>query len=582
VGNHRQVETREGRDHSAEPWLGRRSRWQAGTVLLVGLLITVGLTVSAALNYDHNERRLSTLQTRLTASVLQTAQPQLQAILARVVGVAAGTTDPVPAFQSAMATELQPHKHAPFASATLAVVRPEQGQVLVLAHVGTPAIRGLQSKATTQVLLGAARSHSLMTTRVVSGHIQKLGYLLAAPGHGEVYVVAAGQELPYGRPIKVPAGSPYANLNFALYFGPSISRQALVDTNVQSLPLTGTVSKETVPFGNHVLTLVASPQGSLSGTWSEYLPWGILVLGILLSIGAAVLAENLVRRRATAEASYRQQRRMSETLQRSLLPKQLPEIPRWEFAARYVPATQGADIGGDWYSVVEIDDHRFAMVVGDVSGHDIAAAGVMAALRYTIRTLVKLGIPPDEILDRASKELDVSSDRHFATVLVGIVDTRAQQLTLVSAGHPPPLMIHDGRAELLAVPPGVPLGVLGGPRPAPTTVQITPNSTLVAFTDGLIEKRDRDLDERLEQLAEVAAESPTGPDDLITRLLDELTSSDEEDDIVVLALRFCPQEANVQAGDPSHSGPLTADNPTTPEDLYSSDDSTSTVIRSGH
>jgi serine phosphatase RsbU (regulator of sigma subunit) len=96
--------------------------------------------------------------------------------------------------------------------------------------------------------------------------------------------------------------------------------------------------------------------------------------------------------------------------------------------------------------VIKDDEHRFAVVVGDVSGHDITAAGVMAALRYTIRTLAKIGIPPDEILDRTTNEMDVATDDHFATALVGVVDTRMQEMTLASAGHPPPLLVREGCA----------------------------------------------------------------------------------------------------------------------------------------
>jgi serine phosphatase RsbU (regulator of sigma subunit) len=456
-----------------------------------------------------------------------------------------------------MAAELAPR--GPFASATVAVV--EAGQVRVLDHVGSAPLQGLNSRASTQLLLQAARTSSLVTDRVVSGGVQKLGYLLSARGRQGVYVVGASQQLPASRRITVPAGSPDANLNFVLYFGRSASPGAVIETNVARLPLTGTVSRATVPFGNNVLTLVASPRGSLAGTWAEYLPWGIFGLGIVLSVAAAIVGENLVRRRATAESLYTQQRRVSEVLQRSLLPRKLPEVPRWEFAARYVPATTGAEIGGDWYSVVEVDDHRFAVVVGDVSGHDIAAAGVMADLRYTIRTLARLGIPPGEILDRTNTELDVTGDAHFATVLVGVVDTGLQELTLASAGHPPPLMVHQGRAEFLDVSPGPPLGVRSGPRPTPITIDFPPGSTLVAFTDGLIEKRGQSLDAGLAQLAAAAAESPARPDDLIGRLLAELATNDQEDDIAVVAIQFTGQEANPAALDPSHSTSPTVSRP---------------------
>jgi serine phosphatase RsbU (regulator of sigma subunit) len=456
-----------------------------------------------------------------------------------------------------MAVELVPR--GPFASATVAVVK--AGEVHVLGHIGSAPLQGLTSKATTQVFLQAARSSSLVTNRVVAGGVQKLGYLLSARGSAGVYVVGAAQQLPAGRRVSVLAGSPNANLNFALYFGSSAIPAALIESNTGHLPLTGTVSKATVPFGNNVLTLVASPRSSLAGIWAEYLPWGILGLGILLSLAAAAIAENLVRRRWSAEALYAHQRRMSETLQRSLLPRRLPDVAGWEFAARYVPATKGAEIGGDWYSVVEVDDHRFAMVIGDVSGHDIAAAGVMAALRYTIRTLAKQGIPPCEILDRTSQELDVTTDEHFATVLVGLVDTRRQEITLASAGHLPPLLLHEGRAEYLSVSPGVPLGVRDGPRPEPITIQFLPGSTLVAFTDGLIEKREQALDAGLSQLAVAAAESPPQPDQLIARLVTAVASSDQEDDIAVLAIRFSTQEAELQASDTSQSNSATLREP---------------------
>jgi serine phosphatase RsbU (regulator of sigma subunit) len=550
------VETIGVREHAAGWGAGWRRHRQASTLLLLGLLITAGLTVSSALSYANNERRLTSLQTRLTASVLQTAQPQLQATLGRVIGLTATAGDPVATFRTAMAGELAPR--GPFASATVAVVH--AGRVRVLGHVGSAPLQGLTSAASTEVLLQAARTSSLVTDRVVAGGVQKLGYLLSAPGSAGVYVVGASQQLPAGRRVSVPAGSPDANLSFALYFGPSPSPAALIETNARRLPLTGTVSRATVPFGNNVLTLVASPRTSLAGMWAEYLPWGILGLGILLSLAAAGVAENLVRRRRTAEALYTQQRRMSETLQRSLLPRKLPDVPGWEFAARYVPATSGAEIGGDWYSVVEVDNHRVALVVGDVSGHDIAAAGVMAALRYTIRTLAKQGIPPGEILDRTSQELDVTTDEHFATVLVGLLDTRMQQMTLASAGHPPPLLIHEGRAEYLGLSPGVPLGVRGGPRPEPITIHFLPGTTLVAFTDGLIEKREQSLDVGLAQLA-AAAESSAEPDDLIARLVTALASRDQEDDIAVLAIRFSPQAARPQTPDTSQTSAATVSNP---------------------
>lgn len=216
----------EGGDRSAGRWVGWRRHWQAATVLLLGLLITASLTVTSALSYGHNEQRLTSLQTRLTASVLQTAQPQLQARLGRVIGLTAAASDPVGTFRAAMAGEQAPR--GPFVSAAVAVVR--AGRVRVLAHVGSAPLQGLNSPATTELFLQVAGTSSLVTTREVAGGVQKLGYLLSAPSHEGVYVVGASQQLPADRRTTVPAGSPDANLNFALYFGPVASPAALVET----------------------------------------------------------------------------------------------------------------------------------------------------------------------------------------------------------------------------------------------------------------------------------------------------------------------------------------------------------------
>ncbi len=208
----------EGGDRAAGRWVGWRRYWQAGTVLVVGLLITAALTVTSALSYRHNEQRLTSLLTRLTAAVLQTAQPQLQARLGRVIGLTAGASDPAGAFRVAIAGELAPR--GPFASATVAVVW--AGWVRVLADVGSVPLQGLNSRATTELFLQVARTSSLVTTRVVAGGVQKLGYLLSARGPDGVYVVGASEQLSARRRITVPAGSPDANLNFALYFGPAV------------------------------------------------------------------------------------------------------------------------------------------------------------------------------------------------------------------------------------------------------------------------------------------------------------------------------------------------------------------------
>ena len=145
------------------------------------------------------------------------------------------------------------------------------------------------------------------------------------------------------------------------------SSAALIEINASRLPLSGTVATAIVPFGSSVLTLVISPMSHLAGRWSELLPWGILVAGLLFTIGLVAMTERLIRQRQRVEQLaeenrrlYGEQRNVSLTLQQSLLPKALPTINGVEFVAGFIP-------GRDWYSAIAIDDHRFAFVLGDVS-----------------------------------------------------------------------------------------------------------------------------------------------------------------------------------------------------------------------
>ncbi len=166
----------------------------------------------------------------------------------------------------------------------------------------------------------------------------------------------------------------------------------------------------------------------------------------------------------------------------------------------------------------------------------------MAAVRYTIRALATAGIPPNEILARASTELEVVSDTHFATALVGIVDTTAEEITVASAGHCPPLLVHENQAAFLPVEVGRPLGLPGSDRPDPVTARFLEGSMLIAFTDGLIERRGESLDVGMERVAEIGGGHSGSPDELVDNLLTTLIGDEREDDIALLVVQFCGSE----------------------------------------
>jgi serine phosphatase RsbU (regulator of sigma subunit) len=517
-------------------------------VLVVGLVVTGALTASSRLSYLHNEQRLSNLQTSLTASAVGVAPADLERRLGEAAAAAGEASDPVAAFRRVIASSMVPS--GPFATASLTLVR--GGTVRQLTRVGAKPIDNPNGKMASALFERAAKSVSLVTTRVAGKGLQRFAYLMPFVGQGGTYVASAGESLPANRRLVIPKNSPDAGLNVAIYFGKTTSPATLVEANVAHLPLTGTVSTATVPFGSSVLTLVISPKSPLAGSWSALLPWGILLLGILFTFGLFAMTERLVRRRKHAEQLakeaaqlaednerlYREQRDASLTLQRSLLPKALPTIDGVQFAARYIPGETGTEVGGDWYSAVAIDDHRFAFVIGDVSGRGLSAATVMAGLRFTIRAYAAIGYDPARILEMTAPELNISSDGHFATVLVGLVDNESREITIANAGHLPVLLFNDKESAFVDVPTGLPLGV-AGPTYESRTIPIAPLSTLIAYTDGLVERRGEAIDAGMERLREAASVDAPSIDDLLTNIVDQIfTDQVPDDDTAILAIRW--------------------------------------------
>lgn len=506
-------------------------------MLVAGLALTAALTVASRFSYGHNEQRLTTLQAKLTAAAIGSAPADLERRIGEAVSVAAQATDPVAVFRSSIASSMAPG--GPFVSAVLAKVQGEQ--VTIVARVGAPPLSpGSPEDA---LFVQSARSATLVTTRVAVGGQQRFGFLMSARGPNGTFVAGAGESVPTGNHVSIPSSSPFADLEFALYYGSAADPGALVETNAPHLPLTGTVAEEKVPFGDHGLLLVISPRGPLSGRWSELLPWGILVAGVIFTLGLAAMTERIVRRRELAEELavenrrlFQEQRGLAETLQRSLLPRSLPERADVELAVRYVPGTSGMDIGGDWYDVVDVGPNRLFFTVGDVAGRGLEAAALMSTLRNAIKAFALDGSEPAAVLSKTARLLDIERDGRFATVLCGVVDLSGGEAELANAGHLEPLLIGDGRREYVPTSVGPPLGVTGGDAYTSVRVPIGHGETLLAFTDGLVERRDEPLTAGLERLrTAVPGDRP------LERLLDDvmaaLVEADAPDDVALLGLR---------------------------------------------
>jgi serine phosphatase RsbU (regulator of sigma subunit) len=223
-------------------------------------------------------------------------------------------------------------------------------------------------------------------------------------------------------------------------------------------------------------------------------------------------------------------------LQHALLPA-VPSIDGVQIAARYLAGVAGIDVGGDWYDVIAVDTDRCVFFVGDVSGRGLAAATTMASLRYAVRAYVAQGDDIETVLVKLGELLDIESDHRFATVLAGEVDLAEGRVRLASAGHFLPLLLTAGEAKYVPGPVDPPVGVSTADRLTSVTVDVPPNATLVAFTDGVVERKGEHIDVGLERLRCAANADGLPLETLVDNLIAALIPDGAHDDAVILAIR---------------------------------------------
>ncbi|MFE9706949.1 SpoIIE family protein phosphatase [Streptomyces sp. NPDC005930] len=237
-------------------------------------------------------------------------------------------------------------------------------------------------------------------------------------------------------------------------------------------------------------------------------------------------------------ASERRQRETAVTLQRSLLPQELEEPDDLRVAATYHPGGTEAAVGGDWYDVITLGGGRTALVIGDVMGRGVRAAAVMGQLRTAVRAYARLDLPPHEVLqllDGLAAEIDANQ---IATCVYAIHDPNEGRLVYASAGHLP-LLVRDenGTVQRADEPTGPPLGT-GGWMHASGSIALPPGSTAVLYTDGLVERRDEDLDEGIAALERALSGATGTPQVVCDRLIRSAgVTPDHDDDVAVLVLQ---------------------------------------------
>jgi PAS domain S-box-containing protein len=255
-------------------------------------------------------------------------------------------------------------------------------------------------------------------------------------------------------------------------------------------------------------------------------------------------AEDLGRRGAIAidnSQLHSQTMEAAERLQHAVLPELADEVPGWELAGCYIPAGR-TDVGGDFYDAIPLPDGGLAIFVGDVMGRGVEAAAAMAQMRAAVRAYIALDASPQAVMSNLDQLFTTYGMSQIVTLVYLVVDPARDELTFLNAGHPPPVLLRSNHlAEQLPATQQAPLGLASGPR-RPVTVAFGPGETLMAFTDGLIERREEDIDAGQRRLLDAVplldAQRPLG--DALRRLVERVRDHTRQDDVAALVARRDP------------------------------------------
>jgi GAF domain-containing protein/anti-sigma regulatory factor (Ser/Thr protein kinase) len=239
---------------------------------------------------------------------------------------------------------------------------------------------------------------------------------------------------------------------------------------------------------------------------------------------------------------YEGERVVAETLQRSVLPETVTSMQGVRVAALYLPGSTAVDVGGDWFDTLTLADGRLGFVVGDVVGKGVQAAATMAQLRNGMRALTLDDLTPAETVTKLNLLLENYIDVPFATLAYLALDPETHEVTMTSAGHPPPLVVMPGgETWYLEGDGGLPLGVTTDVSYTEHTAQLTAGAIVVLYTDGLVERRGHSIDEGLTRLAEAASRAPREPDAFVDALIADLLGGEAlQDDVALLAVVLDP------------------------------------------
>jgi serine phosphatase RsbU (regulator of sigma subunit)/anti-sigma regulatory factor (Ser/Thr protein kinase)/putative methionine-R-sulfoxide reductase with GAF domain len=348
--------------------------------------------------------------------------------------------------------------------------------------------------------------------------------LLVSPDGDEVIARAArGLEEEVERGVRIPIGRGFAG-RIAAERAPVLLEEVTPDNVVNPLLLE-----------KGIKTLLGVP------LMVEDRVIGVLHVGSLTPRVFSDAEKGLLERaadRIAVAVDRSRQHQVAELLQRALLPARLPEVANLNMAARYLPGADDAHVGGDWYDVIPLPKGRVGIAIGDVVSRGVRAAAVMGQIRTALRAYALDGGPPGDVLDRLDQLVRGFEEREMATVGYLVLDPADRSVAFALAGHPPPLVIGSGGgARYLDGVRSRPIGVTAARRYEEATATLEPGETVVLYTDGLVERRGRSLDEGLHELTATAGAAAGGSvDEICDHLLQRAVAETVADDIAVLAV----------------------------------------------
>jgi hypothetical protein len=396
----------------------------------------------------------------------------------------------------------------------------------------------------------AIKAKSFAATPIL-GSDRRLGFAVGPPTAPAGTVLYRESALGPVSPPRQAASSPFAELDVVLYGTSTVKPAQVLTSTTAHFPLKGDVRNQPLAVGASHWLLSVKARRPLVGSVTQDAPWVVLGAGLLVSLLVATIVEAAGRRRDAALALYASEHQVAETLQRSLLP-QLPTIPGLELAARYLAAGSGQEVGGDWFDAFPIAGGRVGLAIGDVIGHDLRAASAMAQVRAALRAYAVDGDAPATVINRLDHLVDTFDLTQLVTVIYAVLEPVAADgsrlMRYANAGHLPPLILApDGEVSTLSSGASVVIG-------APITIEhgqaehrLEPGTTLLLFTDGLVEVPGRSLQETLAELALAVAGQgdDVGVEAMCERIVATAADRSLRDDIALLAVRIMSPQSMI-------------------------------------